>query len=302
MTRFMWVKTFLKSCSVITSLYGKVATLLILLLCLFFLIATLFSFLGHKKLEVAFLNVGQGDATLITTPNGYQILIDGGRDLSVLGELKKYISYFDTSIDMVILTHADGDHLTGLLPVFEKFTIRHVVTSSYVSSSSLEEIFEEKVVEEKAVRYVVSSGDSFHVDGVTLYMLHPKKDTLTYTKDINNASVTFIMTYGEASFLFTGDLSSTYEPSLLVKQLPKKISVYKAGHHGSNTSSGELLLSYIRPTYTVVSAGEGNSYGHPHQEVIERLLKYNSHIFSTASSGSITVVTDGKSIDVQTEK
>jgi len=109
------------------------------------------------------------------------------------------------------------------------------------------------------------------------------------------------MTYGEASLLFTGDLSSSYETSLLVKELPKKISVYKAGHHGSNTSSGDLLLSYIRPLYTVVSAGEGNSYGHPHQEVIERLLKYDSHIFSTASSGSIIVTTDGESISVQTE-
>jgi competence protein ComEC len=111
-----------------------------------------------------------------------------------------------------------------------------------------------------------------------------------------------VVTYGEESVLLTGDLPSTEEGELMRAGLPKDITIYKAGHHGSKYSSGEQLLSYIKPEYAVISAGKNNKYGHPNPEAMERLQKYSKEILSTIDKGAITFSMDGKSVNISMEK
>lgn len=253
-----------------------------------------------KKLEVSFLDVGQGDAILLTTPSGKQMLVDGGATNAILEQVAKHSSYFDHTLDVMVATHPDSDHVTGLIPILKKYTVATIVTSNVDGSTEIFSDLKQKINEEGSTVYVAQKGDVIDFgDGVTVAVLYPKN---IIAKDTNDGSVSVVVTYGEHSFLLTGDLSSTYEPQLIGGGLPKNITVYKAGHHGSRTSSGETLLSYIKPEYTVISAGVDNDYGHPHKETLERLQTYTKEILSTIDKGAITFISDGRLLTVTTEK
>jgi competence protein ComEC len=153
-----------------------------------------------------------------------------------------------------------------------------------------------------AGRYVATASSVIDFgDGVTAIILYPKKN-ISSRVETNDASVSLVLVYGEHSFLLTGDLGTSYEHALISDKLPKKVTVYKAGHHGSNTSSGALLLSRITPEYSIISAGKDNMYGHPNSETIERLQKYSRETLSTIDKGSITFSSNGKMVEVVTKK
>lgn len=281
--------------------YGKILLVFIFVLSIVFSVSIVF-YANPGVLKISLLDVGQGDAILIESPSGKRILIDGGGSNKVLSKLSEELSFFVRDIDVILATHGDADHITGLIPALERFDIRTVV---YAASGTTElfDDFYRHVEYEDATVTIARQGDRiiFH-DGVTVYILSPN-EIQSRAKDTNDTSIATLVTYGEHSFLFTGDLPIKKEGSLLTnKVLTKNVTVYKAGHHGSNTSSGEQLLSYIRPEYAVISAGKDNRYGHPHEETLTRLKKYSKEILSTIDRGTISFISDGRVLDVVTKK
>jgi competence protein ComEC len=257
-----------------------------------------------KKLQVTFFNVGQGDAIFIETPSGKQMLIDGSASNIILDRLGEEMSYFDRTLDVVIATHGDADHVTGLIPVLSQYTVSTIVVSPVISSSGIFDELQNEIDKEAdlgAKVHVAKKGDVIDFgDGVVARVLYPRKN-ISQKTDTNDASVSAVISYGEHSFLLTGDLSASYESLLIDASLPKRVTVYKAGHHGSKTSSGALLLSRTQPEYVVISAGKDNKYGHPHAETVERLKKYSKEILSTIDKGTVTFLTNGRMLEVKVQ-
>lgn len=283
--------------------YGKVASVLALLVVSFISLCFLISLNAPSTLRVSFLDIGQGDAILIQTPSGHTMLVDGGPTNKILEKLSSKISYLTHDIDVMVATHPDADHVTGLIPVLEKYKVGTILISSIEGHTQVFDDLTKHIEDEHGDVHVAHSGDviDFH-DGVTANILYPASNYVPKKNDTNDASVSILVTYGDETFLLTGDLPSTEESKLISSGLPKNITVYKAGHHGSKTSSGEQLLTYMHPEYAVISAGKDNKYGHPNRETMERLTKYAKEILSTIDRGTISFVTDGRLLEVETEK
>lgn len=286
--------------------YGKVLIVIILFCLLIGLTYEIIFLIVPQKLRVSFLDIGQGDAIFIQTPSGKQMLIDGGPSDIILARLSKQLSYFDNDIDVMVVTHPDADHVTGLIPVLEKYNVEKIIISKAEGHTGIFDTLNKSIENESAEIYVGEIGDEidFH-DGVIVRILYPPKDYVVKKNDTNDASVSLVLNYGDESFLLTGDLPSTEESKLISSgflNFVKNITVYKAGHHGSKFSSADQLLSYIHPEYTVISAGKDNKYGHPNIETIERLQKYAKEIISTIDRGTISFLTDGRMIEVESSR
>jgi competence protein ComEC len=283
--------------------YGKLyAVTLIIIVGLLFIFPLVESTI-QKKVQVSFLDVGQGDSILIQTPSGHIMLIDGGPDNHVLEKLAEKLSYFDKHIDVLVATHADADHITGLIPVLKKYTVGHVVISPLAGHTGIFSELEKSINKEQVTTSIAKKGDEIIFgDGVVAHILYPGANFHGNEKDTNDASVSLVLTYGDESVLLTGDLPSTHEGDLLQDVLPHNITIYKAGHHGSKYSSGDKLLSYIHPEYAVISAGKDNRYGHPNPETLGRLRIYAQEILSTIDKGTITFLLDGKNVSYSTTK
>lgn len=281
--------------------YGKAMLAFLILLPIMVLLMQIFSFSRLEEMRVSFLDIGQGDAILVQTPSGHKMLIDGGANDTVLTRLSEELGYFDTSIDVLVATHPDADHVTGLIPVLERYNVKYILVSGSESDTGMFHDFSDHTQAEGAVIREAHKGDAIDFgDGVVATILHPQKGQIF--KETNDASVSMVITYGDESFLLTGDLPSSYEDDIISNALPRKVTVYKAGHHGSKTSSGVQLLSYIKPEYAVVSAGKDNRYGHPNTDTMERLAKYAKETLSTIDRGTITFVMDGKSLELETNR
>lgn len=282
--------------------YGKIFIAGIGLSIVFMSVGLIISLVSPHTLRVSFLDVGQGDAILVQTPSGHDMLIDGGASDAVLARLSEDMSYFDRQLDVMIATHDDADHITGLIPVLQKFDVDAIVTSPIRSSTEIADDLHARVDEERGSHHIGAKGDMIDFgDGVIVRVLYPDK-TVSSKIDTNDASVSVIITYGDHSFLLTGDLTSKYESRLFGNNLPMQVTVFKAGHHGSKTSSGEQLLTYVKPEYAIISAGKDNRYGHPNSEAVDRLEKYAKEILSTIDRGTITFASDGRMLSVETEK
>ncbi len=283
--------------------YGKVTFVLVSMFVVLISLYILSTLITPQKLRVSFLDVGQGDAILIQTPSGKSMLIDGGATNVIRERVAHEMSYFDRDIDVIIATHPDADHVTGLIPILEKYKVHTIVVSPVDNDTNIFDDLNKHIDDEHADVHVAHTGDviDFH-DGVMAQILYPDKNYREKKNNTNDASVSMVVTYGDESFLLTGDLPGTEEPKLLQQDLPKNVTVYKAGHHGSKYSSGEQLLSYIHPEYAVISAGKDNRYGHPNSETLERLQKYSKEIISTIDRGTISFVTDGRMMEVETSK
>ena len=309
-----------KKHALIFSEYGKVIFVCCLIVVSVVAIYLIVSLVSQHKLRVSFLDVGQGDAILIQTPSGKSMLIDGGPTNVVLEKMAHEMSYFDNDIDVIVATHPDADHITGLIPVLEKYKISTMVISPAEGSTKIVDDLTSHIIVEHTNTHIAQRGDviDFH-DGVIAKILYPRASYVGKKSDTNDASVSMVITYGDESFLLTGDLPSTEEPKLLNALLSLRqsrvsrhelasssvdshITVYKVGHHGSKYSSGEQLLTYIKPEYAVVSAGKDNKYGHPNIETIERLQKYSQEILSIIDRGTISFITDGRMMEVETGK
>ncbi len=256
---------------------------------------------SHREalLTVAFLDVGQGDAIYIETPDGVEALIDGGPDTSVLRGLGQEMSMFDRSLDVVMATHEDADHIGGLVEVMKRFDIGTVLLTRNKSDTPLAEAWREAVVESGVSLIHPTPGTVIALgDEVTLIFFSPP--LAHEALETNTASLVAKLTYGEVDFLLTGDAPSGIE-TYLTRQYGARLAseVLKLGHHGSDTSSAADFLSAVAPTYAVVSAGKNNRYGHPHEEVVARVATVGATLVSTAEEGTIRFRSDGRKVWVE---
>lgn len=298
-----WYKEKKKVAQLFFSNYGKLFLVSIILVSFLICLITLFSFGSSKKLRVSFLDIGQGDSILVQTPSGHDMLIDGGGDTRVLEKIAKELSYFDHHLDVIVATHPDADHITGLISVLRKYDVDHIIISPIDGHTGVFDELQKSIRDEHRDMHVGKKGDEIIFgDGVVAHILYPGPNFHGDQKDTNSASVSMVITYGDESILLTGDLPSTHEGELIGDILPHGVTIYKAGHHGSKYSSGDQLLSYIRPEYAVISAGKDNKYGHPSGEALARLTTYSQEIISTIDRGTISFSLDGKTTILKTTK
>lgn len=243
--------------------------------------------------KVSMLNIGQGDAILIQSANGRQLLIDGGRDATVLTELAKVMPANDRSIDVVIATHPDADHIGGLPQVLKRYDVDLFLTSNvYADTQGVHDLY--KQIDDNGIpAYYVRRGMTLALDPVTSFkVLFPDRDTQMW--ETNTASVVGRLQIGNRSALFTGDSPISIE-QYLVKTDPQDLNVdiLKLGHHGSKTSSSNEFLRATSPALALISTGVNNRYGHPHPEVTSLLKKLKIPFVSTQDKGTVTLTTDG---------
>lgn len=249
-------------------------------------------------LRVTFLDVGQGDATLIESPTGTQVLIDGGKGRSVLRVLSRELGFFDRSIDVVIATHPDQDHIGGLVDVLKRYRVSTIIMTENKSNTPVYEMFARMIEAEGAEVLRARAGQLYDIGigdagSTTLTILFPDLDPSAL--ESNTSSIVSRLTYGDVSYLFTGDAPQAIE-EYLVSRLGTHIDsdVLKVGHHGSRTSSAEVFVSTVLPSYAIISAGKDNAYGHPHREVTDLLNEYGIVQKNTTDLGSIRSYSDGK--------
>ncbi|MDD5152638.1 MAG: ComEC/Rec2 family competence protein [Candidatus Pacebacteria bacterium] len=253
----------------------------------------------HGELTVAFLDVGQGDSIYIEAPNGNQLLIDGSSGGQVLRALGKVMPFYDRSLDVILATHTDQDHIGGLPSVMERFKVDDVVTTENGSATDAYKAFENMISTKNSRRILARTGEKIILDrGITFEILFPSQNTKGW--ETNTSSIVARLTYGDESFLFTGDSPISIEKYLVSKDGAKLHStVLKLGHHGSKTSNSREFLSAVDPSYAIISAGLNNKYGHPSKETLALLDELKIPHLSTIDSGSIIFKTDGTDISVE---
>lgn len=248
------------------------------------------------RLHIAFLDVGQGDAILITTPNDRQLLIDGGRSpATTLDQLGRQMPFWDRSIDLVIATHPDADHVTGLVDVVQRYEVARLITNGAdaAGDTAYAALLAAAVAQDTPVHPAQIGEVIIFDDGVRLEILHTATEQ-TMSGSRNDGSVVARLTYGDLSVLLTGDAESEAEAALLATGRPLAAVVLKAGHHGANTSSSAPFLRAVSPRFIVISAGRDNDYGHPHPDMLERAVAAGATILRTDEMGTVELATDGE--------
>lgn len=250
----------------------------------------------RDTLTVAFLDVGQGDAIFIESPTGVQVLLDGGPDNGVLAQLGSVMPFYDRSIDMLIISNPDKDHFAGFVDVLNRYSIKNVLEPGTNTDTKIYKIFKDTVVEEEVEPIIAQRGTFIDLGGgVSLQILFPDRDASGLST--NDGSIIAKLVYGDTSFMLSGDTTKNIEEYLVLldgKNLD--VDVLKVAHHGSKTSSSDIFLSATTPEYAIISAGKENRYGHPHQEVIDRLNALNVKILGTYEVGTIIFESDGEQL------
>ena len=240
---------------------------------------------------------GRATPSSFETPSGVQLLVDGGPDPDVLQrELGGVMPFWDRSLDAIVLTHPDADHLNGLVSVLERYDVALVAETGVESSVRAVRLMAaagcRRTGRRAAGRLYV--GQTLHTgDGVVISVLNPLEDVPAWTPDLrNNSGVVLRVSFGEVSFLFPADIHRYAEQALVASGTPLESTVLKAAHHGSATSSSQAFLDAVAPEVVVVSAGADNKFGHPAPEVVERLelvpsvMATSTSPLSTAACGS----------------
>ncbi len=254
---------------------------------------------SRDGLMVAFLDVGQGDAILIDSPTGHQILIDGGPNKNILRKLSKVMPFYDRSIDVVIATHPDADHIGGLLDILNRYNVDLVIEPGLESDTTVYKEFKKIIKDKKIKKILARRGMKINFDKTAyIDILFPDRDVSGM--DSNDASIVAKLVYGKTSYLFTGDSPLKIE-NYLIELSPESIDadVLKIGHHGSKTSNSEAFIGYVSPEYAVISVGKNNKYGHPHKDVLDILERFNIKILRTDKEENIIIKTDGEKITIK---
>jgi competence protein ComEC len=258
------------------------------------------------RLHVSFFDVGQGDSILIQTPSGQNILIDGGPDSQKINlELSERLPFWDRTIDLMVSTQPQADHVTGLVEVLQRYNVGQVLESGVSYDSS---IYQEwcSFVEDKGIEHdVACAGQEIDFgDGVKMEVLNPPAILWQETSDdVDNNGVVLRLSWGNVSFLFTADIRADTELELIRQRANLKSTVLKVAHHGSDTSTSEHFLAAVDPEVAVICVGADNPYGHPHQEIVDRLTDRlgEENVYLTSTNCTIEFITDGETLWVKTD-
>ena len=250
-------------------------------------------------LKVVYLDIGQGDAIYIEAPNKKQVLIDTGPSSSTLAKLSKVMPFADRSLDLVILTHRDQDHIGGAPLLIETYEIDNILMTDQSSETSLSLELDRKIETNNLNKIIARRGERFILDvdrKIYLDILFPNQSISSF--ESNETSIVSKLSYGQKSFLFVGD-STIYNESLIIWNEQEKTidsDVLLLGHHGSKTSSSLFWLEKVSPDLAIISAGSNNRFGHPAEEILDRLSKLKIPKLITFEEGNIVLLSDGQNI------
>lgn len=243
-------------------------------------------------MQVHFIDVGQGDASLIVTPNGKHILIDAGPN-SAETALEAYLErYHVKSIELMILSHPHEDHIGGADRILTDFHVEHVLLSQTPTTTHTYEKMLDAIDASGATLELALPEAVYEIDGVKVTILGPEHGD---ANNLNNDSIICRVDFGSARMIFSGDAEKSSEEALLTTYSTKELDcdLFKLGHHGSHTSNTEAFIDAMSPKYAIASCGAGNDYGHPHSEVRELLEEREIPLLRTDKDGSIVFVCDG---------
>lgn len=260
-----------------------------------------------KYLHVSFLDVGQGDAVLIQTPDGKNILIDGGPSPQKLHlELSKKLPFWERTIDLVISTQPQADHIAGLVDILRRYEVKQVIQADTGYNSAIYQEWLDVINNDNIKHRKVNAGQIIDLgNDISIEVLNPPAKLFEGTSsDTDNNGLVLRLEWGQISFLFTADIRRETEFNMIMRRANLESTILKVAHHGSNTSTSGRLLSLINPEIAVISVGSDNSYGHPHAEVIDTLASYidDDRIYRTDISGTVEFITDGNRLWIKTEK
>lgn len=246
------------------------------------------------EVEYHFIDVGQGDATLIRTPEG-DILIDAGEN-SAEDELKAYLDLQGVEIIYyAIFTHPDSDHIGGADMVLEEYEVLNVIKPELEKTTKVYKAMMDAIVAEGCKVYNALPGETYSLGEFDMFVFGP--DPTNKDLDSNNSSIVIKATWGSTTAMLTGDAEKPAEESILRTYSSEELGsmLLKMGHHGSRTSSTDAWLAAVRPSIAIISCGKDNSYGHPHAEALARIKPYvGDLIYRTDILGSIVFVSDGE--------
>ena len=293
----------------------------LLLSCCFILLIFLILQWPDSKLHLIVCNVGQGDAILLKL-GSVQVLVDGGKDEKVIGCLARYIPLWDRTIEVMVATHPDADHIGGLASVLDNYSVEKLVlTSSFKQTADFERFYQavqrealtgmeliyltelQKLELERELtgwiwNQAVENNEQLRENTIPtetqLSAVKLKKKEKNVSS--NDLSIVVFLKYGRVSTLLTGDLEESGELALIKSGLLNTTTILKVGHHGSKSSTSTAFLKAVRPEIAVISAGKNNSYGHPTHEVLARLHEFGVTTYRTDEEGSIELITDGERV------
>ena len=245
-------------------------------------------------LLVTALDVGHGDAILIRTPHGDDILIDAGPPSGhVVERLAAHLPPSDREIELVVVSHTDSDHIGGLVDIAAHYRIGRVLDSGMTSTNPSYATWLDTLRDEHVDRVLARAGVTVDIDGVKGSVWWPETDADLAKASTNDTSVVLEIDYGITSFLFTGDASAAVETRLLQNHIVHKVDVLKVAHHGSAYSSSVAFLDVVMPHYAIVSVGKGDSYGHPHAVILDRLKMRGATVLRTDEVGDVMLESNG---------
>ena len=241
-----------------------------------------------RDLEVVFFDVGQGDSIFIESPDGFQILIDGGPDLSVLEKLGQEMPFYDRTIDLIILTHPDHDHIFGLLEVLKRYQVKNILWTGVVKDTDEYKEWNKLIQEERANILIAEAGQKINLaQDVYFLILYPSESLEGLeAEDSNDTSIVARLIFNDNTFLFAGDISQKIELKLIDQNQELDSDILKVAHHGSKASTSPEFLQAVSPETAVISVGE-NKWGHPAEEVLQRLEQFGIKILTTQDSGDV---------------
>lgn len=256
--------------------------------------------LPDGNLHIHILDIGQGDAILLQLPQGQQILVDGGPDPSVLlAELGAVMPFWDRTLDMVVLTHGDLDHLGGLIPVLERYQVECVLETGVMAETAPTRQWRSMLDNGDWQAHQARQGMIFHwgdPERLRLEVLHPSAPFLLMDVGENNQSIVLRLVYGEIKVLLTGDIEAEAEAELVHSGLLAPCQVLKVSHHGAGQASTAPFLRAVDPHLALISVGSDNPHGHPAKATLQRLTESDAQVLRTDQVGTIEVITNGSAL------
>lgn len=272
---------------------------LLIILILVFLLCFTGILIAQENLQIYFLDVGQGDASVIVSSSGYVAMIDSGPDEKLILDHLKNLNI--SHIDLLIATHAHADHITGMDKIIAKYKPRAFMDPG-IPHTSLTYIRMINAIEKYNIKYYQSTARKIQL-GVMNFIVLPSASPKIYVSELNNNSVVIKLEYKNFSCLYTGDIESGRENQLVkTSNINLESVIIKIPHHGSSTSSNSAFIKKVNPKVAIISCGQNNSYGHPNIKTLERLEKNGIDIYRTDINGTILINTDGYNYEVIVEK
>ena len=272
----------------------------------------IFSFQNFGKFRLIACDVGQGDGMLLVSPGGKQVVVDGGPGTKIVDCLSENMPFWDRTVELVVVTHAQKDHMEGLLEVLSRYKVKMIAETKVNNGSELYRAWEKAVSSEKAKVYVAKRGDQIILDrkqGQTLSLdiLWPGAQELTQWQvsppsDLNESAIVLRVSYGQLCAYLTADIPKETFVNLALQGLALRgCQVLKISHHGSKTGTNQEIINSVNPVVAIIQVGK-NSYGHPTKEVIDLLTSNTVKILRNDTNGIIEIITDGKSFKAKSER